>query len=101
MRGKLTALMAATTIAAIPVGVQPQAQFYYSDPPTNYGGQMGNAAPGGYWYAPQMGNFGAMGSGYPTGNANGQYWNYWSNGAGMGVGGDGKCIYTTEGWSNC
>ena len=49
MRDILTALVAAMTIAAVPIGVQPQAQFYYSDPQTTYWGQMGNAAPRGDW----------------------------------------------------
>jgi hypothetical protein len=110
MRGKLKALMAATAIAAIPIGVQPtQAQVYYTingqpaAPGITWMMAQRGLAPGAYWYDARTGNWGRVGSAYPMGNIpNGQAWSSYSGIAGMGVGGDGSgCLYTTVGWSNC
>jgi hypothetical protein len=110
MYGKLKALLAATTIAAIPVGMQPaQAQVYYTingqPAAPNMALLMARSglAPGAYWYDPSTGNWGRIGSAYPMGSIpNGRAWNSYSPTAGIGVGGDGSgCLYTTMGWSNC
>jgi hypothetical protein len=86
MRSKLKALMAATAIGAIPIGVQPaQAQVYYT-----INGQPAAPAialmmaqrrlvPRANWYDARTGNWGRMGSAYPIGNIpNGRAWSSYS-----------------------
>jgi hypothetical protein len=109
MRGKLKALMAASAIAAVPIGVQPaQAQVYTINgqpaaPAITLRMAQSGLAPGAYWYDARTGNWGRVGNLRPMGNIpNGRAWSSYSGSAGMGVGGDGSgCIYTTVGWSNC
>jgi hypothetical protein len=75
MLSKLKALMIATAIAAIPIGMQPpQAQVYYTingqpaAPATTLMMAQKGLAPGAYWYDARTGNWGRMGSVYLTGN---------------------------------
>jgi hypothetical protein len=103
MCDKLIALVAATAIAVIPVGVRPaQAQVGYTingqpaAPAVALMMAQSGLPTGPYWYDPQTGNWGQMGSAYPMGNIpTGRPWsvgNIGSNGSG--------CYYAT-GWSNC